>query len=287
MLWSKKIIAALVVVSIAGCGGGGQKAEKEERAVGRVEEVIPPHELAERLAAVQPEWPTAFGAFRPRALDCAALKCVALTFDDGPYRYTAKLLDMLAEHQAKATFFVVGRMVAASGAAGLRRMVAEGHEVGNHTWDHAMLTDLRRPLIEAELRRTQQIVRSATGTRMRIMRPPYGATNRLVARVAEGHGLAQILWDVDTVDWRDRRPALITRRAVAAPPGTIVLLHDIHRTTVEAAPRILSELARAGYTFVTVSELLGDHMPGPGRLYPDRSERELRNAADRPAAGRP
>ncbi|PZG50473.1 hydrolase, partial [Spongiactinospora gelatinilytica] len=254
--------------------------------VGRVEEVIPPHELAERLAAVQPEWPAAFGAFRPRALDCAALKCVALTFDDGPYRYTARLLDVLAEHQAKVTFFVVGRMVAAGGATKLRRMVAEGHEVGNHTWDHAMLTDLRRPGIEAELRRTQQIVRSATGTRMRIMRPPYGATNHLVARVARGHGLAQILWDVDTVDWRDRRPGLIARRAVAAPPGTIVLLHDIHRTTVEAAPRILTDLARAGYTFVTVSELLGDRLPGAGRLYPDRSERELRNAADRSATGR-
>ncbi|MDF5753305.1 polysaccharide deacetylase family protein [Spongiactinospora sp. TRM90649] len=263
---------------VSGRGGGGSLGTHRP---GELAEQIGGRALAARLARVQPDWPARRAVFRPRPIDCAELKCVALTFDDGPYRYTGRLLDMLARHEARATFFVVGRMVDAGGADDLRRMVAEGHELGNHSWDHAMLTDMRREGVEAELQRTQRLVRRVTGTDMRIMRPPYGATDRTVSRVARGYGLSQILWDVDTVDWRDRQPALVARRVGAAGPGTIVLLHDIHSTTVRAVPRVLARLDHEGYTFVTVSELLGEGVPGPGGRYPMRNEEELRRAARR------
>ncbi|GAA5042195.1 peptidoglycan/xylan/chitin deacetylase (PgdA/CDA1 family) [Thermocatellispora tengchongensis] len=208
--------------------------------------------------------------FRPRAIDCSRLKCVALTFDDGPGEYTGRLLDALAAYRAKATFFLVGQMVTRERVGDVLRMVAEGHELGNHSWDHALLPALPPSRIDAELARTMRVVYAATGVRVRLMRPPYGSTDRRVARITRREGLAQILWNHDTFDWRDRDPELIARRAVRARPGSIVLMHDIHKTTVQAVPHILARLHERGFVFVTVSELFGRHQPAPGRRYSQR-----------------
>ena len=97
---------------------------------------------------------------------------------------------------------------------------------------------------------------------MRLMRPPYGSTNHEVEAVTKQEGLAQIMWDVDTLDWRDRNAALVAKRCEEAKPGDIVLMHDIHPTTVEALPRLLDELDRKHFTYVTVSELIGSLTPG-------------------------
>ncbi|GAT67482.1 polysaccharide deacetylase family protein [Planomonospora sp. ID91781] len=227
-----------------------------------------PETLARDLTEIQPQWPAARFPVPPaaRKVDCARTRCVALTFDDGPGEYTGPLLDTLAAHRARATFFVIGRTVADGDGADLRRMVAEGHELGNHSWSHADLTGLPEDGIEEELRRTQEAVRRVTGVRMAFMRPPYGATDRRVASTSRREGLAQILWNVDTLDWLERDGAALLRRAGGAEPGSIVLMHDIHRVTVETVPALLEDLAARGYTFVTLSELYGRALT-PGRAY--------------------
>ncbi|MDA0637687.1 polysaccharide deacetylase family protein [Nonomuraea sp. MCN248] len=218
-----------------------------------------PETLGKRLTSMQRDWPP------PAVTGCR--RCVALTFDDGPGAETDRLLTMLREHGARATFFVVGQMAQApGGAARLRRIVAEGHELGNHSWSHAELPTLPRPLIARELQRTGDLVRALTGVRMRLMRPPYGSTDDRVAAESRERGLAQILWSVDTYDWRDRVSSVVARRASRARPGAVVLLHDIHRTTVDAVPRILDTLTRKGFRMVTVSELYRTP-PRPGRRY--------------------
>ncbi|MFI6516232.1 polysaccharide deacetylase family protein [Spirillospora sp. NPDC050679] len=201
--------------------------------------------------------------------DCAKAKCVALTFDDGPMGPTAELLDVLAAHRARATFFLVGRNVAARPDL-VRRELAAGHELGNHGYTHADLGRSPAAKVEAELTRTQQAIEQAAGVTPGLMRPPYGSTDRTVARIAKRMGLAQVMWSVDPLDWSARDSATVERRVVkGARPGRILLMHDIHPSTVAAVPGILRRLAAKGYVFVTVSELYGRPLV-PGRKYVQR-----------------
>ncbi|MEV0593936.1 polysaccharide deacetylase family protein [Nonomuraea cavernae] len=250
---------AVVVMTVTACGTRPQTRQQAARPPA----VVDPRVLAKRLARMQPDWP----AHRP--VNCRREKCVALTFDDGPGEYTGKLLDLLRGRNAKATFFVLGQMVSADPHNLARRIVDEGHEIGNHSWSHPPLTALPEEQIRAELVQTDNLVRRLTGVRMRMMRPPYGATDARVAAETRREGLAQILWSLDTLDWRDRAASVVARRAGAAKPGEIVLMHDIHRTTIEAVPQVLDTLAKKGYRFVTVSELYGT-TPVPGREYTAR-----------------
>ncbi|MEV8636422.1 polysaccharide deacetylase family protein [Streptosporangium sp. NPDC051023] len=262
------------LLGVAGCDPpvAVLSAEVESAPVTPAPEETPPFDpekLAEKLTGIQPQWPD--NSFpkppRRRGIDCARIRCVALTFDDGPGELTGRLLDILAGHQARATFFVLGRMVAEDRGENLRRMVTEGHEVGNHTWNHLPLAQLSEKALRYELTSTQKIVRRLAGIKMTMMRPPYGATNKRVAAAAAREGLAQILWNVDTLDWRDRNTSLVTQRATQATPGSIVLMHDIHATTIDAVPAILDRFAQQGYAFVTLSELYGVGRLVPGRGY--------------------
>ncbi|WP_250214091.1 polysaccharide deacetylase family protein [Acrocarpospora catenulata] len=232
--------------------------------------MVDPDILARQLTGNQPGWPISPfpRAPLPRLLDCVKLKCVALTFDDGPMDATAEVLDTLAAHQAKATFFVVGQMVSDQTSGLLRRMVEEGHELGNHSWDHPNLTGISADSLRMQLESTQQVVQRYTGVKMTVMRPPYGATDQRVAAATKREGLAQILWGLDTLDWRDRNADLVARRAAMAEPGDVVLMHDIHRTTIDAVPKLLDALDGKGFTYVTVSELFGEM--DPGREYFDK-----------------
>ncbi|WP_082310612.1 polysaccharide deacetylase family protein [Nonomuraea sp. SBT364] len=181
-------------------------------------------------------------------------KHVALTFDDGPGPHTATLLRHLAAHDARATFFVVGRNVAADPGLA-RRIVAAGHQIGGHTWSHPDLTTLPPAAIRAELARTDRAVRAATGVTPKIVRPPYGALN---ATVRAQTRRPMVLWDVDTEDWRLHDTAVVARRAIRqVRPGSVVLFHDIHAETVRAIPRVLRCLSARGYRFVTVDQLFG------------------------------
>jgi peptidoglycan/xylan/chitin deacetylase (PgdA/CDA1 family) len=201
-----------------------------------------------------------------RDIDCRHLRCVAITFDDGPGVQTRELLEMLRAENAVATWFPVGE-VAVSRPGMLRRIAEAGHEIGNHTWDHAQLTRRDGAAIDNEVGRTARAIRAITGTRPRLVRPPYGAVTPRVAGELARLGDPVVLWDVDPLDWKYRDSGRVARSVLSqVRPGSIVLLHDIHATTVAAVPRILHVLAARGYTFVTVSELYRDALT-PGKLY--------------------
>ena len=191
-------------------------------------------------------------------------KVIALTFDDGPGPYTAHLLDILDQYGAKATFFLIGSKV--SGQASIVRSIqARGHQLGNHSWSHPELPKLPVDQIAGEVDRTNEAIRQATGVTPAILRPPYGAVNGAVLEQLRLRGMSSILWSVDTRDWADRNSDIVCSRAVAgARPGAVILMHDIHQTSVNAVPCILSALKQQGYSFVTVQGLLGNMAPGAG-----------------------
>lgn len=188
---------------------------------------------------------------------------IAITFDDGPNpELTPRLLDMLKERGIKATFFVVGKNVEEYPAI-VARMAQEGHEVANHSWSHPTLTKLGFESFRKQIENTNEAIARTTGKRPVLMRPPYGATNvNLNKRLNEQFGLKVILWSVDPLDWKYRNSNRVYTAIVEnTRPGSIILAHDIHATTVAAMPATLDALLGKGYKFVTVSELIAMEVP--------------------------
>ncbi|MFI5756699.1 polysaccharide deacetylase family protein [Streptomyces sp. NPDC051569] len=205
---------------------------------------------------------------RTGSVDCRQARCIALTFDAGPGKDTPRLLDILKEKKVPATFFLLGRNHVLKHPDIVSRMAREGHEVGNHTWTHKRLTDLDADGIREELSRTQDAIQEITGDVPTVMRPPQGRTDDQVSEVSRDLGLAQILWSATAKDYATTDPALIERRILdAADRDGIILLHDIYAGTVPAVPRIIDELKKRGYTFVTVPQLLAPGVPEPGAVY--------------------
>lgn len=197
--------------------------------------------------------------------DCADVKCVALTFDDGPGEYTDELLDVLDENDAKATFYVLGSKLD-SHSEEVERMVEEDHEVGNHTWDHADLATLSASEIKDDLQRTDKAIKDVTGQTPTTMRPPYGSLSDTARETIDK---PMLLWDVDTLDWDHRDPeTTVDIAAEETAEGSVLLFHDIHETTVEAIPEVLETLSEDGYEFVTVDEMMGSEVE-PGTAYSD------------------
>ena len=195
-----------------------------------------------------------------------ANKTIALTFDDGPGPYTEKLLDILDKYDAKATFFLIGSKVSAR-ADTLRRMQSRGHQLGNHSWSHPELNKVSAEQLASEIDQTNNAIKQAVGTKPNIIRPPYGAFNRAVLEQFRQRGMSAVVWSVDTRDWADRNSEIVCSRAVAgARNGAVILMHDIHQTSVNAVPCILNSLKQQGYSFVTVQNLIGDMTPGA--VYP-------------------
>jgi peptidoglycan/xylan/chitin deacetylase (PgdA/CDA1 family) len=206
----------------------------------------------------------------PERVDCTEVKCVAITFDDGPGRQTSELLGMLARYDARATWFALGEVVTDSPST-LAQIARAGHEVGNHSWSHPELTRLRTSSIESQIERTTRTIDAATGQEPSLVRPPYGSISGRVDRVLGRLGSPVILWDVDSLDWKSLNSSRVYSRVMRqVRPGSIVLLHDIHPSTVAAVPRILRALAARGYAFVTVSDLFDDDL-APGEVYTDRT----------------
>ena len=188
---------------------------------------------------------------------------IAMTFDDGPSAVlTPKLLDILAAHHIKATFFVLGEMVAEHPEI-LARAVREGHEIASHSWSHPNLGKMSQEGVRSQLQRTDDEIKGATGARPTLFRPPYGSiTERQKRWIHDEFGYAIILWDVDPLDWKRPGPAVVRNRILKETrPGSIVLSHDIHPGTIEAMPSTFDELAAKGFKFVTVSELLNMATP--------------------------
>jgi len=196
---------------------------------------------------------------------------IALTFDDGPTRFTNQILDTLAEHNARATFFVLGELVIENPLT-TRRIVQEGHELLGHTWNHRDMTRLSRDNIANTITRTSNVLYGMTGSQTRLFRPPYGATNTRVVEVAAELGYAIIMWTVDPQDWRASNQSVehiynhIIRNAY---DGAIVVLHDVFATTADAMEAVIPRLIADGFDLVTVSELLDYFFDDivPGRIY--------------------
>lgn len=183
---------------------------------------------------------------------------IALTFDDGPHpQNTPRLLDILRARNVKATFYVIGRSVDLYPQV-VRRTVAEGHEIGNHSHTHRLLSKLGDSEVRMEMARCRDAVGRAAGVRMRTMRPPYGGMlQRQRELVHAEFGYPTILWSVDPLDWKRPGPSVVTSRILSGTTaGGIVLAHDLHAQTVDAMPATIDGLLRRGFKFVTVSQLL-------------------------------
>lgn len=178
---------------------------------------------------------------------------VALTFDDGPNKYTEQLLDALKEYNCSATFFVLGSMVEKFPVA-LQRMVLEGHEIGNHTMDHRQLTKLSEKEIIKEVEDTQHAIESIVHVYPTLVRPPYGSKNETISRILD---YDLILWDLDTRDWASKDTQKIIEVTLNnVRDKDIILMHDIYPTSVQAAIELIPLLQERGYQLVTVSELM-------------------------------
>jgi peptidoglycan/xylan/chitin deacetylase (PgdA/CDA1 family) len=190
---------------------------------------------------------------------------IALTFDDGPSsKLTPKLLDLLAAHHIKATFFLIGEN-AAEYPDIVAREAKEGHEVANHSWSHPNFGKMSDDGIRGQVRRTDDAIRNAMGSSPTLLRPPYGSiTPRQKKWINQEFGYKIVLWDVDPLDWRRPGPSVVCNRIVKnTRAGSIVLAHDIHPGTIEAMPCVLKELEAKGFKFVTVSELIAMQTPVP------------------------
>lgn len=193
-----------------------------------------------------------------------ALKQVSLTFDDGPDAYyTPQILEILKKYDVKATFFVVGLRAQAHPEM-VRRIVSEGHSIGNHTWDHPILPKLPTDKVKEEVQKTEQLLYSITGLNTAMFRPPYGSATAQVIDEISSLGYKIIDWSVDTRDWA-KTPTTQIMNYVNKEiyPGGIILQHcaggknEDLSNTVKALPQIITSLKAQGYSFVMIQDLLG------------------------------
>jgi peptidoglycan/xylan/chitin deacetylase (PgdA/CDA1 family) len=200
---------------------------------------------------------------RADSLSCAVVKCVALTFDDGPGPYTDRLLQILKDNDAKATFFLIGNKVAAN-PAGAKRIADAGMEIGSHTWEHPNMTTIPIEDIAGQFSRANDAINAATGRTPTLWRPAGGLSDDAVRQVASRFGLAEILWDVIPFDWANDSNTGATRDLLMTQikPGSVVLFHDTYSSTVDLVYQFIPVLKANGYRLVTVSELLGPRAPG-------------------------
>ncbi|WP_336213010.1 polysaccharide deacetylase family protein [Nonomuraea sp. LPB2021202275-12-8] len=201
-------------------------------------------------------------------IDCAKVKCLALTFDDGPGTRTPALLDLFKKERVKATFFLVGKQVERHPSIA-RRAAAEGHAIGNHTYSHPSLPTRFDEDILNELQVTQEIIQAATGQAPKMFRPPFGHTDDRVLELANQAELAQVLWTGTTLDWslRDAKKIKASVLRLAKRNG-VLLMHDTVPQTVKAMPGIVNELKKRGYHLVTVPTLLRGKGLESGVSYP-------------------
>lgn len=177
---------------------------------------------------------------------------VALTYDDGPGKYTDKLLDCLEENNAKATFFMLGENAERYPDI-VKRIYDSGMELGNHTYDHKMLPTLSSEEISDEIGKTNSIIENAAGVPADSLRPPGGSFNESVQELA---GMPIIKWSLDTKDWKTKNADATYQKTMDnVQDGSVVLMHDIHESSVEASLRLIPELVEKGYKLVTVQEL--------------------------------
>ncbi len=192
---------------------------------------------------------------------------IALTFDDGPHaKVTPQILEILKQNQAKATFFVVGNRVD-SYADLIQREYMEGHEIGNHTYSHPLLTNLSADEVIYQTSQTDQRVANLTSYTPKLLRPPYGAINTVMESNIQK---PFVLWSIDTLDWKTQNKTKILNEVLGkVKDGDIILMHDLYPSTAEACAELIPTLKAQGFQFVTVSELLAQKRitPVAGHAY--------------------
>ncbi|MEV0200364.1 polysaccharide deacetylase family protein [Nonomuraea sp. NPDC050691] len=207
-------------------------------------------------------------AAKKTPVDCEQVKCLALTFDDGPGKYAGTLLDTLKKYDAKATFFLEGQYVKARPAY-VKRMVKEGHEVGNHSYTHPDFTKLEPAAIRNEIQKTQDAVKQAAGVEPKLLRPPYGLADIQVSDVAAEFGMPIIIWTAGSRDWDTKNVDAIKKQTLAvAQQDGIILMHDWVKQTVDAMPSLIKTLQGKGYHLVTVSDIVKRQNLQPGDAFP-------------------
>lgn len=180
------------------------------------------------------------------------IKYVAFTFDDGPGKYTDKLLNALDKYNSKATFFVLGASIK-NYKDQLKHEYNSGMEIGSHTYNHKNLKTISKSEVEKEITKTNNLIQDIIGTTPTLLRPPYGNYNKTVSKLA---GVPMIYWTDDTLDWKYKDKKYVAKTILkGAKDGDIILLHDIHSTSVDGFIKALPKLKKKGYELVTVSEL--------------------------------
>lgn len=272
----KKIAAAIALLAVlgAGCSQTAKKRAEESpiSVVTEPQEVMHQKKTKKKVSAVKPQAIVASmpakeqpgPSFVPKAPGRRIArvsvpgKYVALTFDDGPSAsITPRILDILSRHGVRATFFVLGENAVRNKSV-LARAAAEGHEIASHTWNHVNMTKANLEEIVSQMDRTAAVVQEATGRKPALMRPPYGAVNKgIIDLMVDRYGTPAVLWDVDTVDWKHPGVSVVVDRAVnQARNGSIILLHDIHASTLQAVEGVVAGLLNRGFRLVTVSQLI-------------------------------
>ncbi len=190
-------------------------------------------------------------------------RCVALTFDDGPSEGTPRILELLAEHSARATFFCCGMNVQRHPLL-LRELQSAGHEIGNHTYSHPQLCFRSPAFIGREIGKTQNLIEEATGEKPRLFRAPYGIRWFGLNQIQRCFGLLGVMWTVIGLDWKLSAAQVAARVVSGASKGAIICLHDGRTVqpnpeigeTIEAVRRVLPMLRDRGFGFETVSQIL-------------------------------
>lgn len=197
----------------------------------------------------------------------AGSRFAVLTFDDGPAPpFTEQILDILAQHKISATFFLCGKNVERHPEVA-RRIVREGHTIGNHTYSHPFLFPRSRKFIANEIDQAQQAIERVTGVRPTLFRPPYGARWFGLMPILKARGLRMVMWSVAGFDWKYHTKAIIRTTKRKLHPGAVILLHDGHEqppaggidqsSTVEALPAIIEAATKAGITFEPIEKVTG------------------------------
>jgi peptidoglycan-N-acetylglucosamine deacetylase len=202
---------------------------------------------------------------RTMPVDCAHRACVALTFDDGPsLPTTPQILDTLQRQHVRATFFVLGVHIPGNEQL-LRRMYQEGHEIGNHSWNHTDFTKLTPREIKEQIAKTQALIADTGVPAPTLFRPPYGATNPVVEANVP---MTIALWNNDPEDWDQKHPQdVIAKTKEHMKPGRVVVMHDTRQQTAESLEQLIHDLRSQQYELVTFSELFDLPSGQRGKFY--------------------
>ncbi len=254
-MWSVMVMkpsAGAINYNLALCARQMRDVVMEKTALERVLAADPTYmDAAHRLALLRPSRGTEHNFYK----GSGSRKVLALTFDDGPKADTGKILDILKAKGVKATFFVVGKQVDVFSDQ-LERIANEGHEIGNHTYNHRNCQYLSESEITQEIFRASAAVRAVTGREIEFFRPPGGHSSKNLSSVMRRFGLTTAYWSVNCSKYEGTtRKKLYDHVISSAQPGGIILLHNLELVTVQALPEIIDTLRGKGYGFVTLSEL--------------------------------